>query len=337
MDQEIRVFATSPRTPDFGCCWSGMRKVATLADKLGFTGILIFTGNDTHLDPWIVAQHILHQTNTLSPLIAVNPIYMHPFTAARMTASLTLLFSRKMYLNMITGTALSSQKGLGDVISHDERYVRLEEYIGFVRRLLETTRPLRFDGKYYQANDLQLMTGISAEYTPEFLLPGHSDAARRVCIATKSTSLRMLEPRLEEDLSSDARGIHFGIMTRQSEEAAWEAARARFSINPESQSILEFSMQNTDSVWKQRLKLASEQATNAGNGYWLVPFSNYQADCPYLVGAYEYVSEKLQRLIAAGITTFVFDFPGTEEDVLEAEFKHVSQVLRLSEIIQQRN
>lgn len=329
MDQHIRVFATSPRTQDFDSYWSGIRNVATFADKHGFTGILIFTGNDTHLDPWIVAQHILHQTSTLSPLIAVNPIYMHPFTAARMTASLTRLFNRKTYLNMITGTALSSQEAMGDDISHDDRYLRLEEYIEFVKKLVGSTKPLKFVGKYYQANNLQLLPAISAENMPEFLLAGQSDAARRVCIATNSTGLQMLQPRLEEDLSN-VRGIHFGVVTRESDEAAWEAARARFPVNRESQAVLEYSMLNTDSVWKRRLKAASEQVVAAENGYWLVPFSNYQADCPYLVGAYEYVFNRLQRLIAAGITTFIFDFPGTEEEVLEEEFLHLSQVLRLS-------
>ena len=46
-------------------------------------------------------------TERLSPLIAVNPISMHPFTAAKCISSLANLYSRKVFLNMVAGTALS--------------------------------------------------------------------------------------------------------------------------------------------------------------------------------------------------------------------------------------
>ena len=71
------------------------------------TGMLIFQGNDVFIEPLITAQFLLAETKRLSPFIALNPIYMHPFTAAKMIASLTLLYGRKIYLNLITGTATS--------------------------------------------------------------------------------------------------------------------------------------------------------------------------------------------------------------------------------------
>lgn len=324
MDRHVRVFAISPRNPDADGYWTDICKVAACADKYNFTGILLFTGNDTYLEPWVVAQHILHGTQSLSPLIAVNPIYMHPFTVAKMTASLVRLYGRKIYLNMVTGTSINYQKAMGDDVPHDDRYLRLEEYIEFVRRLLNTTKPLKYSGRYYQADHLQLLPGISAKDAPEFLLAGQSPAAQRVCATTGSTGMQMLPARFEEGLS-DVPGIHFGIVTRESEDAAWEAARARFPVNEENQAILEYSMSNTDAFWKRRMKAESEQALATGTGYWLTPFANFQADCPYLVGAHSDVADKLRRLIQSGITTFIFDVPASEE-----EFSHLSQVLHQS-------
>ena len=89
-------------------------RVARFSDRNGFAGILLFSGNDMFVEPWSMAQHILAHTEQGSPLIAVNPIYMHPFTVAKFVSSFALLYHRKVYLNMITGTATSDLRGLGE-------------------------------------------------------------------------------------------------------------------------------------------------------------------------------------------------------------------------------
>jgi alkanesulfonate monooxygenase len=327
LNGRAHVFVISPRTRDVNGYWTDICKVTELSEKYGLTGVLLFTGNDTYLEPWAVAQEVLRRTTSISPLVAVNPIYMHPFTVAKMTASLVRLYGRKIYLNMVTGTALSYQKAMGDQLSHDERYVRLGEYIEIVKALLGSTRPLSFSGHYYQIHQLQLFPGISPEYAPEFLLSGQSAAARRVCVATGSIGMQMLPARLEDGLQN-VPGIHFGIVSRDTADAAWDAAINLFPENEEYRTILEYSMSNTDAVWKRRMKAESEHVAAAGDGYWLVPFANLQADCPYLVGAHEYVAEKLQQLVQRGLTTFVIDIPASEE-----EFLNLSRVLKKSKIL----
>ena len=325
MNERIRIFAISPRTRDVNGYWTDICKVAELSEKYGLTGVLLFTGNDTYLEPWLVTQELLRRTASISPLVAVNPMYMHPFTVAKMVASLVRLYGRKIYLNMVVGTAVSYQRAMGDLLSHDERYDRLREYIQIVKGLLESTRPLNFVGDYYRTEDLHLFPGISSENTPEFFVAGQSEAARRLCEATGSTGMQMLPASLEDGLSN-VPGIHFGIVSRKTEGAAWEAAKALFPESDDYRTMLQHSMSNTDAIWKRRMKAESEQAT-ARNGYWLVPFANFQADCPYLVGAEEYVAERLQRLVQKGINTFIFDVPASEE-----EFLNLSRVLKASGI-----
>jgi alkanesulfonate monooxygenase len=326
MNRRARVFAISPRTQDVNRYWEDIRSVAALADEHGFTGVLLFAGNDTYLEPWIVAQNILSMTRSISPLIAVNPIYMHPFTAAKMTASLARLYGRKIYLNMITGTALSYQEAMGDHISHDDRYVRLGEYVLIVKQLLSSARPISFDGKYYQVRNLQVYPGLPVDLAPEFFLAGQSDAARRICATTDSIGMQMLPGQLKDGVL-DAPSIHFGIVTRESDDRAWEAAHALFPVNIENQKILEYSMSNTDAIWKRRMKAASEQETASETGYWLAPFANFQADCPYLVGSHKHVAEVLRRLVRGGASSFIFDIPANAED-----FWHVARALELSGI-----
>jgi alkanesulfonate monooxygenase len=176
----LRIFPAIPRNPDPAQYIDELMRVARFSDRNGFAGVLLFAGNDTLVEPWSMAQHILAHTAESSPLIAVNPIYMHPFTVAKFVSSFALLYRRKVYLNMITGTATSDLQGLGEQLSHQDRYSRLGEFIHIVRQLLASTRPVTFAGKFYTTSNLQLRPGLPPALMPEFLIAGQSDDAHRV-------------------------------------------------------------------------------------------------------------------------------------------------------------
>src|SRR5215467_2901817 len=156
MTPRLRVFPAISRNRDPKTYVGELMRVAQFADRNGFEGILLFEGNDVFVEPWAMAQHIMGQTSRSSPLIAVNPVYMHPFTAAKFVSSFAQLHGRKVYLNMITGTAVSDLQGLGDAQSHGDRYVRLGEFVEVMRRLLSSSRPVNFKGNFYTTADLQL-------------------------------------------------------------------------------------------------------------------------------------------------------------------------------------
>ena len=143
-----------------------------------------------------MAQHIMAGTTRSSPLIAVNPVYMHPFTAAKFVSSFAQLYGRKVYLNMITGTAVSDLQGLGDEQSHADRYVRLGEFVALMRQLLASPRPVNFEGRFYRASNLQLRPRLPTELMPEFLIAGQSEAAQRVAKETGCIKMQMLPPNL---------------------------------------------------------------------------------------------------------------------------------------------
>ncbi|MGY3361382.1 alkanesulfonate monooxygenase SsuD/methylene tetrahydromethanopterin reductase-like flavin-dependent oxidoreductase (luciferase family) [Bradyrhizobium sp. GM0.4] len=144
--RRLRVFPAISRNRDPKKYVDELMRVAQFADRNGFEGILLFEGNDVFVEPWAMAQHIIGETTRSSPLIAVNPVYMHPFTAAKFVSSFAQLHGRKVYLNMITGTAVSDLQGLGDEQSHADRYVRLGEFVALMRQLLASPRPTTFRG-----------------------------------------------------------------------------------------------------------------------------------------------------------------------------------------------
>jgi alkanesulfonate monooxygenase len=320
---KLRIFPAIPRNPNPATYVDELMRIARFSELNGFAGILLFTGNDIFVEPWSMAQHILAQTSKSSPLIAVNPIYMHPFTVAKCVSSFAQLYARKVYLNMVTGTAISDLRNLGDQHSHEERYLRLSEFIHVVRQLLAGTRPITFSGRFYATNNLQLRPRLPAALMPEFLIAGQSEDARRVSKEMGCVMMQMLPANLEEGIT--APGVNFGIFARQTRDQARREAKLLFKDSVENRELLKYTMDNTDSVWKWRLNEAGQTGELHENGYWLLPFLTYQADCPYLVGSYAEIGAKLRRFAEKNVGTIILDVLADEE-----ELRHVCKALALS-------
>jgi alkanesulfonate monooxygenase len=316
----LRVFPAIPRNPNAAKYIDELMRVARFGERNGLQGPLLFAGNDTLVEPWSMAQHILAQTAKISPLIAVNPAYMHPFTVAKFVSSFALLHHRKVYLNMITGTATSDRLGLSEQHSHEDRYSRLGEFILIVRQLLASTRPVTFNGKFYATNNLQLRPGLAPALMPEFLIAGQSDDARRVATQTGCLMMQMLPPNLEQGIN--ASGMNFGIFARAERDQARQAAKLFFQDSVEKRELLKYTMDNTDSVWKRRLNEAGQNGELHENGYWLLPFLTFQADCPYLVGSYAEIGAKLRCFAEMNVSTIILDVVADEQ-----ELDHVCKAL----------
>ena len=319
----LRIFPAVSRNRDPSKYVDELMRVARFSDRNGFEGILFFSGNDVFVEPWAMAQHILVHTERNSPLIAVNPIYMHPFTVAKFVSSFALLYRRKVYLNMITGTATSDLRGLGDEQSHASRYSRLGEFIFLVRQLLTSARPINFKGKYFTANDLHLLPRLPAALMPEFLIAGQSDDARRVSMEFDCLMMQMLTPNLDQGIH--APGLNFGIFAREERDQARRAAKLRFQDSAESRELLKLTMENTDSIWKRRLNDAGQSGDLYENGYWLLPFLTFQADCPYLVGSYADIGEMVRCFTEKNVNTIILDVVADGR-----ELQHVCKALAYS-------
>jgi alkanesulfonate monooxygenase len=324
-NRTVEIFALVPRTTDQADYWRNVREVTRLCDKYSYSGILVYTGNDVCIEPWLAAQAMISTSTSLMPLVAVNPVYMHPLAVARMISSLIWMYERRVFVNWVTGAALRDMQALNEVYDHDARYARLLEYVTIVDRLLAGGR-VSFKGKFYAVEGLQLLTAIPAALMPGYMLAGQSAAARRVAAELGAVNLQMLSP----DLSGGAGALNLGIVTRATEDQAWLAAHTRFPRSDVGRLILKESMQNTDSEWKRRLKLVAEQSGAAARGFWMSPFEHFQADQPFFVGSHSQVSNLIVALIRAGVTTFVLDVPAesVEFDNIAIALGHARDVLQ---------
>ncbi|MFU8817109.1 MAG: LLM class flavin-dependent oxidoreductase [Pseudomonadales bacterium] len=317
---QIRIFATCPQSKDVAA-EGYARQVADVArwsEAAGCTGILVYTDNGI-VDPWQVAQLICASTERLSPLVAVQPVYMHPYAVAKKISTFAYLYGRRLWINMVSGGFRNDLLALDDDTPHDDRYTRLIEYTTIIRRLLATAAPVTFEGKYYRVKNLKLTPPLPPELFPGVTSSGSSDEGMRAAAKIGATAIRYPKPPGEErgvPAQSGTRvGVRVGIIARESAAAAWEVALQRFPEDRKGRLLHQLAMKTSDSEWHRQLSERTPEAPKPRSPYWLQPFQTYKTFCPYLVGDYQQVAELLRDYIAAGFHTFILDIPPSREEL----------------------
>lgn len=289
--------------------------VARWSEDAGCRGILVYSDNSL-LDPWLLSHLIIQNTTALCPLVAVQPIYMHPYTVAKMVVTFAQLYHRRIYLNMIAGGFKNDLLALNDTTPHDERYDRLVEYTMIIKRLLAAPAPVAFEGKFYRTDKLKLTPPLSGDLFPGIFISGSSDAGMAAARAIPATAIKYPRPPGEEESVVDCGiecGVRVGIIAREREAEAWEAAYREFPEDRKGQLTRELATKVSDSLWHKQL--AELDQASERSPYWLVPFQNYKTMCPYLVGSYSAVAGELARYLLSGYTTFILDIPRSAEEL----------------------
>jgi alkanesulfonate monooxygenase len=319
VSNDIELFTTCPPSSAYeaGDYVRQVRSVSRWSDEAGCQGILVYTDNSL-LDPWAVSQIVLAETASLMPLVAVQPVYMHPYAVAKMVATLTRLYRRRICLNLVAGGFKNDLAALGDATPHDKRYERLIEYTSIAQKLLAGGPPVTFEGEFYSVERLALTPAVPPEFYPLFTISGSSEAGLAAARALGALPVKYPEPPgaciAPPDLNGRA-GIRVGIVARQDPEEAWRIAERRFPPDRAGQVTHRLAMKTSDSAWHKTLSGIGEEMGEGRSTYWLVPFQNYKTFCPYLVGGYSQVAGELRRYLDAGYRTFLLDIPAKEEDL----------------------
>ena len=309
--------------PSFGDDMTGIEYLekiktsATRSERYGFSAMLVYSDHQ-QFDPWLAANYLMSFTKKISPLIAVQPLYMHPFTVAKSVASLSLIHDRPVHLNFISGGFPHDLEAFCDTVAHDQRYDRVGEYGEIVRSLLSTKRPLTYRGHYYQVDGLhlQIAAGMKSDCASIFTVSGSSAAGMAVAKRLKARAIEYLRPVHHYNGISRPEGVEYGtrlgIISRQSTEEAWAVARNRYPDDELGREVRQYYTRVSDSVWVK--ELGSEVVVPEGHPYWLGPYSNGQASCPFLIGAREDVASELVGYLKMGLRTFLVEDPLTDED-----------------------
>ena len=316
-DSALEVFTTCPPLGSDGgeSQLVQLIEIARWSEEHGCKGILVFSDN-SQLDAWLLSHVVIEHTRALCPLVAVQPIYMHPYTVAKTLTSIGHLYNRRVYLNMVAGGFKNDLIALNDTTPHDQRYDRLIEYTVIIKKLLEGSGPVSFAGDFYHVEKLKLTPPLAPELFPGIFVSGSSEAGVAASRAIGATAIKYPKPASEEEIHAGDSlecGIRVGVITRPNAEEAWRIALTRFPEDRKGQITRQLASKVSDSVWHQQL--SELETKHEGNPYWLVPFQNYKAMCPYLVGSYDEVAEEMSRYFSAGYRRVILDVPPGSEDL----------------------
>lgn len=320
----VELFATCPQFMEPGTSTMAEPQAyldqalqsAQWADRHGFKGMLIYTDN-RQLDPWLLAQLVIQKTERLCPLVAVQPIYMHPYTVAKLIATIAYLYGRQIYLNMVAGGFRNDLIALNDPTPHDSRYDRLVEYSTIIRELLASQQLYTFEGAYHTVKNLAMTPPVPPELRPQFFVSGSSEAGMNAARAIGATAIQYPKPPGEYDEVAGGLkgGIRVGVIARASRDEAWAVAHERFPEDRQGEIAHKLAMKVSDSQWHGQLGEQANQEHDPDNPYWLTPYKHYKTFCPYLVGDYATVAKDLARYIRKEARVFIVDISPCEEEV----------------------
>ncbi|MGD9918250.1 MAG: LLM class flavin-dependent oxidoreductase [Paenirhodobacter sp.] len=325
----MKIFTTAPPSVRFQprAYLDKIAQIARWHEDAGIEGMLIYTDNSL-IDPWTVAQAAIERTSRFVPLIATQPVYMHPLAAARKISSLGFLYGRRVALNMVAGGFSRDLAQLGDKTEHDRRYDRLIEYSTILLSLLRG-ETITLEGLYYQVERLQLQPAGDPVLMPDLYLSGASEACKTAAASLGATRLSYTKP-LDQlapvQGQSGPVGLRLGVIARPDRDSAWEVARARFPADRRGQLAHRMARGSSDSIWHRDISEVAETLDEGGAGpYWLFPLKNYKTFCPYLVGSYGEVAEYIRGYARLGFETLILDEPTDHADLA-----HTMQALDLS-------
>ena len=324
----LQVFSTCPPSheADPSRYLQRVAEVARWSEDAGCEGILVYTDNRL-VDPWLVAAVIMTATERIAPLVALQPVYMHPYSAAKMVASLAFLHGRRVYINLLAGGFKGDLEALGDTTPHDERYERAVAYADVMQRLLRGDDSVHVDGPFYRVQGVRLQPAVPEALRPGWLISGSSPAGRAAARRLGAVAIAYPQPlhdeRRVDDLTS---GVRLGVVARPSRADAWAVARERFPATRAGQIMHGLATKASDSHWHRQLSEGDEGADESSGTYWLGPFRHYQTFCPYLVGSYPEVAADLAAYVRLGHRTLILDIPPSREEL--AHSRHVIDLAR---------
>lgn len=317
----IDLFTTTPQSVEFDRYFflKELKGIARQTEKYGYKGILVYSDNRL-ADPWMMTGIILAETTNLLPMIALQPMYMHPYTVAKKIATIGLIYNRPIALNLVAGGFVNDLSAIGDHTPHDKRYERLAEYAEIIQLLLTTNKAVTYKGEFYEIKNLKLQPVLPENLQPAYYLSGSSDMARKTADRLNASLIEYPEPTADYVKSgrtngNGVHGIRVGILARHTNEKAWSDALKRFPKVRSGEISHQMAEKTSDSEWHKTLSGQNGYDHSKKSVYWLGPFKHYHTFCPYLVGNYEEVARELSGYLQSGCKTCILDIPVSEIDL----------------------
>lgn len=207
-----------------GLTWPRWQKIAVAVEDLGFVGLYRsdhFTNADApdknSLECWTSLAWLASHTKRIEFGPLVSPFsFRSPALTARMAAAVDDLSGGRLTLGLGAGWQEREHYLFGfDLLDMKSRFVRFEEGLEVVTRLMKSDGPVTFEGKYYQLRGATLLPRPDRPGGARILIGGNGEqrtlrlAARYAdewnAVFRTSAGFAHLSARLDELLITEGR------------------------------------------------------------------------------------------------------------------------------------
>ena len=302
-------------------------QIARSAEQLGFEAALTPTGAWCE-DAWLTTAMLSQVSERLKFLVAFRPGLTSPTLAAQMATTFQNLSGGRLLLNVVTGGESHEQRGYGDFLDKEARYVRCGEFLEVVRRLW-SGEEVTFEGEHIKVEGAKLQQLPDPQ--PELYFGGSSPIAGEIAAKHADVYLTWGEPPaavagkiawIRKLAAEEGRELRFGIrmhtITRDTSEAAWvEAQRLLDHIDDDDIKRVQDGLRRSESEGQRRMLELNrgsrddlEIHPNVWAGIGLVRGGAGTA----LVGSHEEVADRIAEYHDLDIDEFVLSgYPHLEE------------------------
>ncbi len=295
-----------------------------IAEEVGIDSLLIDFGWSKP-DPILLAAALGMRTERIKFIIAHRSGLTCPTSFVQQINTLSTLINGRFSLNIVAGHSPREQRGYGDLLAHDERYERTEEFLAVCHAYWRNEGDVNFSGKYYSIENGKLNTPfISSDRTfPELYIAGNSSAAERLSITQGSCWMQL--PDTPERLASQSYhvlqqgkevGLRCGIIARRTHAEAVSAAHALAA-----QAGSQFNDRDRETDFIQRSDSVCFNALfELAETEWLTPYlwtgavRSHGAPAVALVGSASEIASAVIEYKNAGVSQFIISgWPKLEE------------------------
>jgi F420-dependent oxidoreductase-like protein len=167
-----------------GLTWPRWQKLAAAVEDLGFAGLYRsdhFTNAGApdieSLELWVSLTWLASHTRRIEFGPLVSPVsFRHPVLTARMASAVDDLSGGRLTLGLGAGWQEREHDLFGfDLLDMKSRFDRFEEGLEVVTRLLNSDKPVTYEGEYYQLHSATLLPRPARHGGPAILVGGNGE------------------------------------------------------------------------------------------------------------------------------------------------------------------
>jgi alkanesulfonate monooxygenase len=236
---------------------------------------------------------------------------MQPTTFVQQMNTVSALVQGRVAFNIVAGSSSQEQHGYGDFLSHDERYLRAEEFLAVCNAFWNGSEEVNFEGRYYRVEQGKLATPFVApgKNRPEIYVSGHSERSEALAYTQGSCWLRVAEaPEKLAPIVARARERGIGVclrlclLCRPTREEAISVAE---TLVPADRKETTTDLKDDSQMYREGKSAQSNSRQWLADGLWtgLVPY--YGPVWTTLLGSPREIAAGLLEYESIGVTEFI--------------------------------